>query len=123
MVKRAASTYAFQASATVVPALARASLGASSFTCLAPRAARFALAPGSPSVRRRPTMSLIPFVPNWLALGSWLYGAYRFNAGFSRTSYQAGYKVPLALAWPLFIAVNSSYRKNFVKAIKKSDDF
>jgi hypothetical protein len=84
-----------------------------------------AACPAPPVRRTRANLraSLIPFVPNWLAIGGWLYGVYRFNAGFEKTSYQKGFKVPLALAWPVFIAFNASYRKNFVKAIKKSDEF
>lgn len=67
-------------------------------------------------------MGLIPFVPNWIALSAWAFGVYRFYLGFDKTSYQRSYRVPLALAWPLLFAINESYRKNFTKSIKGSDD-
>lgn len=37
---------------------------------------------------KTPQMGLIPFIPNWLALGAWFFGAYRFYLGFDSTSYQ-----------------------------------
>lgn len=69
-----------------------------------------------------PQMSLIPFVPNWIALGGWAFGAYRFYLGFYRTSYQSSFRLPLAIAWPLLFIVNPSYRKNFKRSIGASDD-
>lgn len=67
-------------------------------------------------------MGLIPFIPNWIALASWAYGAYRFYQGYDRTSYQSSFRVPLAVAWPILFAINGSYRENFAKSIKGSDD-
>lgn len=67
-------------------------------------------------------MSLIPFIPNWLVLAAWGYGAYRFYQGFNRTSYQSSFRIPLALAWPLLFAINPSYRKNFTRSITGADD-
>jgi hypothetical protein len=97
-----------------------ASRARSTFVC-GPRGA--AVAPARVSRARAPVaMSLIPFVPNWLAMGAWLYGSYRFYGGFAETSYQQSYKVPLALCWPLFIAVNGKYRSNFMKALKAPKD-
>lgn len=72
--------------------------------------------------RRHAAMSLIPFIPNWVAIAGWFYGAYRFYLGFNRTSYQSTYRIPLALAWPLLCAINGSYRKNFVRSITGSDE-
>jgi hypothetical protein len=42
----------------------------------------------SPRRARSVSMGLIPFVPDWIALGGWFYGAYRFYLGFNETSYQ-----------------------------------
>lgn len=72
--------------------------------------------------RAPPVMGLIPLIPNWTVLAAWGYGAYRFYVGFSRTSYQSGFRIPLALAWPLFFVVNGSFRANFQKSIKAADD-
>lgn len=67
-------------------------------------------------------MGLLPLLPNWVVLSAWLFGAYRFYLGFNRTSYQSSFRIPLALAWPVLFALNGSYRKNFTKSIKGSDD-
>lgn len=67
-------------------------------------------------------MGLLPLVPDWITFGAWFYGAYRFYVGFDSTSYQPSYRLPLAAAWPLFAIFNPSYRKNFMKALKKGDD-
>lgn len=82
-----------------------------------PRAAAAAV----PRRRGAVRMSLIPFVPNWLALAAWAYGSYRFYGGFSATSYERSYKLPLTLLWPLFLA-NGKYRANFKKALKAGKD-
>jgi hypothetical protein len=42
----------------------------------------------SPRRARAVSMGLIPFVPDWIALGAWFYGAYRFYLGYNETSYQ-----------------------------------
>lgn len=68
------------------------------------------------------TMSLLPLVPNWLLLAAWIFGAYRFYLGFNKTSYQSSFRIPLALAWPVLIIVNGSYRQNFVRSIRAADD-
>ena len=39
-------------------------------------------------------------------------------SGFSRTSFSQG-KVKLTLLWPLFLALNKSYRENFNRALKR----
>lgn len=70
----------------------------------------------------RVRMSLLPLVPNWMLVAAWAYGAYRFYRGFHRTSYQDSFRVPLALAWPLLFVFNGSYRSNFTKSLKGSDD-
>lgn len=72
--------------------------------------------------KARVRMSLLPLVPNWMLVAAWAYGAYRFYRGFHRTSYQDSFRVPLALAWPLLFALNGSYRSNFTKSLKGSDD-
>lgn len=67
-------------------------------------------------------MGLIPLLPNWLLLGGWGYGAYKFYLGFDRTSYQSNFRIPLSLMWPILFAFNGNYRKNFTRSIKGSDD-
>ncbi|MBD2327630.1 hypothetical protein [Alkalinema sp. FACHB-956] len=52
-----------------------------------------------------------------LVLGVYAGGAWKFWTGFQRTNFQDN-KVPLTLLWPLFFAVNKSYRQNFNKALK-----
>lgn len=86
--------------------------------------ARLAGAAAAPHVARQSAarMSLIPLVPNWLALGAWLYGGYRFYGGFRETNYQQNYKVPLSVLWPVFLVFNKKYRANFQKALKAPKD-
>lgn len=43
--------------------------------------------------------------------------AFRFMSGFHRTNFSQN-RLPLALLWPLLLAVNKSYRQNFRKALK-----
>lgn len=90
------------------------------------RSPRVTLPTGAPAlndgVRGTPTMSLLPFLPNWLVMGGWLFGAYRFYLGFNRTSYQPSFRIPLALAWPLLFVFNGSYRKNFMRSIEAGND-
>lgn len=84
--------------------------------------------PSSEQNRRRDagkpfvTMSLLPVVPDWILISTWLFGAYRFYRGFNRTPYQSSFRVPLAVAWPLLIIVNGSYRQNFMRSIRAADD-
>jgi len=49
------------------------------------------------------------------------YMAYRFARGFRSTTYQQDYRIPLAMFWPFLFAVNGSFRKNFLTAIKSED--
>ena len=44
-------------------------------------------------------------------------GAWRFWRGFHRTNFSQG-KINLTLLWPLYLALNKSYRQNFNKALK-----
>ncbi|MGB3138990.1 MAG: hypothetical protein WBG38_11020 [Nodosilinea sp.] len=44
-------------------------------------------------------------------------GAFKFWTGFSRTNFSDG-KVKFTLLWPLFLALNKSYRENFSRALK-----
>ncbi|KAJ8902720.1 hypothetical protein NDN08_006040 [Rhodosorus marinus] len=66
-------------------------------------------------------MSLVPFVPNFVLIGGYGYMAYRFARGFRSTTYQQDYRIPLAMFWPFLFAVNGSFRKNFLTAIKSED--
>lgn len=90
------------------------------------RSPRVTTPTGAPALnnngRGTPTMSLLPFLPNWLVMGGWLFGAYRFYLGFNRTSYQSSFRIPLALAWPLLFVFNGSYRKNFMRSIEAGND-
>lgn len=53
----------------------------------------------------------------------WAFGAYRFFRGYNRTSYEPGFKAPLAALWPVLVVVNKNYRSQFTRSIKASDDF
>ncbi|MBE9159519.1 hypothetical protein IQ265_22185 [Nodosilinea sp. LEGE 06152] len=44
-------------------------------------------------------------------------GAFKFWTGFNRTHFTEG-KVKFTLLWPLFLALNKSYRENFSRALK-----
>ncbi len=44
-------------------------------------------------------------------------GAWKFWKGFKRTNFSQD-KVKLTLLWPLFLALNKSYRENFNRALK-----
>ncbi|QQE65355.1 hypothetical protein GFS31_20430 [Leptolyngbya sp. BL0902] len=44
-------------------------------------------------------------------------GAWKFWAGFKRTTFSEG-KVKLTLLWPLLLASSKSYRENFNRALK-----
>ncbi|MBD2233482.1 hypothetical protein [Phormidium tenue] len=44
-------------------------------------------------------------------------GAFKFWTGFNRTNFTDG-RVKFTLLWPLFLALNKSYRQNFNRALK-----
>ncbi|NMF85233.1 hypothetical protein [Nodosilinea sp. P-1105] len=44
-------------------------------------------------------------------------GVWKFWTGFDRTSFSDG-KVKFSLLWPVFFALNKSYRENFNRALK-----
>ncbi|MFZ4674739.1 MAG: hypothetical protein ACOYM4_03420 [Nodosilinea sp.] len=44
-------------------------------------------------------------------------GAFKFWTGFNRTNFTDG-KVKFTVLWPLFLALNKSYRENFNRALK-----
>jgi hypothetical protein len=44
-------------------------------------------------------------------------GAWKFWTGFDRTNFTEG-KVKFTVLWPLFLALNKSYRENFSRALK-----
>ncbi|MGB3789394.1 MAG: hypothetical protein WA949_15390 [Phormidesmis sp.] len=52
-------------------------------------------------------------------LGVYLVGGWRFWSGFNRTNFTER-RVFLTLMWPVLLASNQSYRKNFSKALKGS---
>ncbi len=47
-------------------------------------------------------------------------GIWKFWSGYRRTNFNSGLpgKVGLALLWPVLLASNKSYRRNFQKALK-----
>lgn len=49
--------------------------------------------------------------------GVYLWGVWKFWRGFRRTNFQQG-RLPLSLLWPVLLIGNSSYRRNFQKALK-----
>ncbi|MEO8890811.1 MAG: hypothetical protein ABI417_04635 [Coleofasciculaceae cyanobacterium] len=53
-------------------------------------------------------------------VGLYGYGAWRFWKGFERTNFNRNLpnRIALSLLWPALIVANSSYRKNFTKALK-----
>ena len=44
-------------------------------------------------------------------------GAFKFWTRFNRTNFSEG-RVKFTLLWPLFLALNKSYRENFSRALK-----
>ncbi|MBW4462170.1 MAG: hypothetical protein KME47_18305 [Nodosilinea sp. WJT8-NPBG4] len=52
-----------------------------------------------------------------LLIGIYGGGAFKFWTGFNRTNFTDG-KVKFTLLWPLFLALNKSYRQNFSRALK-----
>lgn len=50
-------------------------------------------------------------------LGVYGGGAWKFWKGFHRTNFSQD-RVRLTLLWPLFLAINKSYRQNFNRALK-----
>jgi len=46
-------------------------------------------------------------------------GAFKFWNGFNRTDFSSN-KVYLTLLWPVLLASNKAYRRNFTKALKGS---
>ncbi len=92
-----------------------------SSVCVA-RKARFAAAKNA-RVAAPIRMGLVPFVPNWLLLGGWIFGSYRFFKGFKSTDYRPGYRIPLALLWPIFMLVNANFRANFMRAYRNPSDY
>ncbi len=53
-------------------------------------------------------------------LGIYGYGVWKFWKGFERTNFSRSLpnRIYLSLLWPALIVVNTSYRKNFTKALK-----
>lgn len=68
-------------------------------------------------------MGLVPFVPNWAIIGGWIFGGYRFFKGFKSTDYRPGYRIPLAILWPIFMLVNANFRANFMRAYRNPSDY
>ncbi|MGF1566828.1 MAG: hypothetical protein ACFCVD_01930 [Nodosilinea sp.] len=52
-----------------------------------------------------------------LLIGIYGGGAWKFWTGFNRTNFSDG-RVKLTVLWPLFLALNKSYRENFNRALK-----
>ncbi len=53
----------------------------------------------------------------FVAAIAYIFGAWRFWAGFHRTNFSQG-RLGLTLLWPLYLITNKSYRQNFGKALK-----
>lgn len=47
----------------------------------------------------------------------YVYGVWKFWAGFNRTNFSNG-RLHLSLLWPVFLISNKSYRQNFNRALK-----
>jgi hypothetical protein len=47
----------------------------------------------------------------------YILGVVKFLQGVEKTSFTQN-QIPLALLWPVLLAVNENYRRNFTKAIK-----
>lgn len=130
MEKNSMKVYAFAPTTSNVRTLRRSFLGQTTGTCsmisrvVHRRAIRPSLRLQKPCDPRSSSvsMSLLPLVPDWLLISTWLFGAYRFYRGYSRTPYQSSFRVPLAVAWPLLVIFNGSYRQNFVRSIRASED-
>ena len=47
-------------------------------------------------------------------------GIWKFLSGYRRTNFNSGLpgRITLALLWPILLASNKSYRRNFQKALK-----
>lgn len=61
-------------------------------------------------------MQLIGFILVIVYLG----GVWKFLSGYRRTNFNSGLpgRITLALLWPVLLATNKSYRRNFQKALK-----
>jgi hypothetical protein len=53
----------------------------------------------------------------YIAIGVYIWGAWKFWTGFRRTNFDQG-RIHLTLLWPVFLIANKSYRRNFTKALK-----
>ncbi len=55
-----------------------------------------------------------------ILLGVYGWGAWKFWKGFPNTQYQPGLvnRLGLSLLWPVLLAVNTSYRRNFQRALR-----
>jgi hypothetical protein len=51
------------------------------------------------------------------ALGVYIWGALKFMGGAKRY-YEPGKALPLALLWPLLLATNGDFRRNFQRTLK-----
>ncbi|MFN5855256.1 MAG: hypothetical protein ACK456_05055 [Pseudanabaenaceae cyanobacterium] len=47
----------------------------------------------------------------------YVFGVWKFIAGFRNTSFQSN-RISLALLWPVLLVMNGNYRTNFFKALK-----
>jgi len=52
-----------------------------------------------------------------VAVGTYGFGVWKFWSGFKRTQY-ASNRLGLALMWPVLLAMNKTYRRNFSRALK-----
>jgi membrane-bound metal-dependent hydrolase YbcI (DUF457 family) len=52
-----------------------------------------------------------------VAIGVYVWGAWKFWNGFNRTNFEQG-RLYLTALWPVFLISNRSYRQNFNRALK-----
>jgi hypothetical protein len=59
-------------------------------------------------------------LPIIFVIGGIIYGwgIWKFVQGFRHTNYAKGSAFPLALAWPILLVGNRSFRNNFQKALR-----
>lgn len=55
-----------------------------------------------------------------LLVGGYGFGGWKFWRGFRRTNFEQsmGNRIRLALLWPALFVANSSYRRNFKRALR-----
>ena len=62
----------------------------------------------------------MPHLIGFILLLIYFGGIWKFLSGFRRTNFNSSLpgRITLALFWPVLVAANKSYRRNFRKALK-----